>query len=334
MSPSAGSVETWLIAIKKLQHAANETRDRWICNQPGERVPLKDAVGRIALTDCISPECTPQFDTSAMDGFAVSSLATKDASLTHPVQFRVIGTITPGSGCLDDSGIAAYGMEPCAEIMTGGRFPDRAGPLGQLDACVRVEDITIAIYGNSNSMEQWRSIIVTKPVQPNAHRRIAGNDIQCSEVLVKAGQRISSSHIMPLSSLGFQDTEVMRKLRVGIWSTGNEFVTKSASIADVNGPFLQAASTEYGAEADFLGYLSDDVQSLSQSFHSHALSDKWDVLITSGAVSIGKFDFIRAALDGCGAKVIFHGLNIRPGHPVLFALINLGNSSLFPIFDN
>ncbi|KAL7944132.1 MoeA, N-terminal and linker domain-containing protein [Trichoderma barbatum] len=324
MSENAESIKSWAAAIKMLQHTADEIRSRCICNRPGERVLLKDAVGRKPLADYISQGCTPKFDTSAMDGFAISSVATHDASLSHPILFRVVGTITPGNELPSDIGVTTYGMEPCAEIMTGGRFPDCAGPLGQLDACVKIEDVTMVEYGNSDAAKQWRCILVTKPVQQNAHRRFAGNDIQNAEILVTAGQRILSSHLMPLASLGLREVEVMKRVRIGIWSTGNEFVEKTTNAVDVNGPFLQAASTEYGAEANFLGYLDDEIESLSQAISCHACSGKWDALITSGAASVGKFDFIRTALEECGADVIFHGLSIRPGHPVLFALIDHG----------
>lgn len=97
--------------------------------------------------------------------------------------------------------------------------------------------------------------------------------------------------------------------------------SEGSHLKNVNGPYLKAACHEYGAEVAFLGHLDNRAQLLRRAFEAHAKSRDYDILITSGAVSAGKIDFVRDALDDSHAGIVFHVLNIRPGHPVLFARI-------------
>lgn len=132
---------------------------------------------------------------------------------------------------------------------------------------------------------------------------------------------------MGMASVGITEVVVRQKLRVAVWTTGNELCRdtngsrKSSQIFDSNGPFLAAALREAGVEVDLKGILQDDVQSLEEALQSSE-GTAWDLIITTGAVSKGKFDFIEPALARMHAQVIFHGVAIRPGHPTLFATID------------
>lgn len=306
-------------AIGRLQPVADQTKAYENEYRPSECVDIHDAVGRIALEDCVSPTSTPIHDTSAMDGYAIEACATNNASPDNPAVFQVVGILTPGDDPSLDLETNADGKDPCIEIMTGARFPDANSSLGRLSACVRVEDVSMILSDRAGLDQPEKLIAVTKPVQPWANRRVAGSDIKQSETLLKSGQRIMTSHILPLASVGYQTIRVAAKLRIGIWSTGKEFISEGSCSKDVNGPYLTTACREYGAGTAFLGHLDDRAQLLCREFESHAKSGDYDILITSGAVSAGKFDFVREALDNCKADIVFHGLNIRPGHPVLFA---------------
>jgi molybdopterin molybdotransferase len=285
----------------------NSRRDRQV------DVPFQDAIGGIAVEDVLSPISIPEHDTSAMDGYAIRSQATATASPETPVMFRVTGTIAAG----DDPGdiLSAepnaehghgLGTATCVEIMTGAMFPEG------YDACVKLED-TVSVDGGH--------ILVTKPVPPNANRRFAGSDIHKGEVILKRGDTVQPSHILPLASVGLGTIPMVRKPRVGIWSTGKEMVNGNGSTRDANGPYLTAAVREMGMHADFLGVLDDDPVSLRNHVEKAAMLEQYDVFVTSGAVSKSKFDYVRSVLDEMGAEVVFHGLAIRPGHPVLFAMV-------------
>ncbi|KAK2017121.1 hypothetical protein LZ32DRAFT_688397 [Colletotrichum eremochloae] len=211
-----------------------------------EEVYLMDAVGRVAATEVFSPTATPQFDTYAMDGYAVCSEATVLAS-------------------------PAVGSEPQARRV---RHPAR------------------------------------------------GADRQRGDVL-------SSSHIMPLASVGVSKIRVFKKPRVAVWSTGKELMAGEASnILDVNGPFLVAALREAGAQPTFLGTLHDNGDAVMGALRDGGL---FDLVLTTGGVSVGKFDFVASSLGALGAKTHFHGVAMRPGHPVLFAQVP-GLSHDLPFF--
>lgn len=309
---------TFLFARSKLESTAKEVQKSRRTKDYYEVVPIEEAVGRVSACDHFSPISTPEFDTSAMDGYAICSESTRLASAEHPVFFCVKGTIAAGDDSLTlPSRHTRDGPEPCFEIMTGGQFPQ--GELGEVfDACVKVED-TIRIAAKEPGL--GTCIAISKPIPRYANRRFAGEDIQKGDLVMKKGVTIRTSHIMPLASVGIETTQVRKKPRVCIWSTGNELTSQKSHIRDVNGVYLTAASKEAGADATFGGSITDEVDALVQTIKDQLESSAVDIMITSGGVSVGKFDHVRQALETLGATVVFHGVAVRPGHPVLFALL-------------
>ncbi|KAK1961363.1 hypothetical protein LY78DRAFT_750273 [Colletotrichum sublineola] len=255
-----------------------------------EEVYLMDAVGRVAATEVVSPTATPQFDTHAMDGYAVCSEATVLASPERPLLLRVCGTIAAGDGPME--------LDGCV-----------AGTTKRFDACVRVED-TAAVFGAGTT---GRMIMITKPVPSDASRRPAGCDIQLEERIVKG-------------------IRVFKKPRVAVWSTGKALMAGEASnIPDVNGPFLVAALREAGAQPTFLGTLHDNEDAVMGALRDTIDGGLFGLVLTTGGVSVGKFDFVASSLGALGAKTHFHGVAMRPGHPVLFAQVP-GLSHDLPFF--
>ncbi|GKT92199.1 molybdenum cofactor biosynthesis protein [Colletotrichum tofieldiae] len=271
-------------------------------NETWEEVYLMDAVGRVAAAEVASPTATPQFDTSAMDGYAVCSEATKNASPEKPLLLKVCGTIAAGDEPMElNEGDFQDSAEPCLEIMTGGIFPKVTSTRRQFDACVRVEDT--AVVSASNAPE--RAVMITKPVPPNANHRPAGCDIQLGERIIKKGDCISSSHTMPLASVGVSKIRVFKKPRVAVWSTGKELVLGNASsIPDVNGPLLVAALREAGAEPTFLGTLHDHEDAVREAFQETIDGGLFDMILTTGGVSVGKYDFVASSLSDLGPRLI------------------------------
>lgn len=310
-------------ALERLFEAADETiaRQTQSSGRRHDVVPLTEAIGRVVAVDILSPLSTPTHDTSAMDGYVLPSLATCDASPQSPVQFHVSGTIAAGDDT--DAGTfpllttdgssptqcAADRMRWCAEIMTGARFPTK-GRASDWDACVKLEDIQHIQAG---------VIALTAPVPRNCNRRFAGHDIQQGQLLLRQGDVVTSEKIMVVASAGIHALPVVFRPRVGIWSTGKELASKQTS--DVNGPFLTTAVRANGAAAEYLGVLDDDLDATKQALRDQAELSMSDIILTSGGVSVGRFDFVRTALEHLGARIIFHGLSIRPGHPVLFATL-------------
>ncbi|KAF5000050.1 hypothetical protein FGRMN_2061 [Fusarium graminum] len=300
-----------------------------------EEVALGDAIGRVSACDYHSPISTPEFDTSAMDGYAIRSESTRLASPESPVFFRVVGTVAAGDGPLMFPSVTngwEDGPESCVEIMTGGRFPDGSTE-EMLDACVKVED-TIRISAKAPKLDSC--IAVSKPIPRYANRRFSGEDIQKGNIVLRRGQVIHSSNIMPLASVGIDTIKVSKRPRVCIWSTGNELTSHTSHIRDVNGVYLLAASKEAGADAAFSGFIRDDVDAHVMAIRKQLESSPTDIMLTSGGVSVGKFDHVRQALELLGATIVFHGVSVRPGHPVLFALLPsaLGDVAFFGLPGN
>ncbi|EWZ40712.1 hypothetical protein FOZG_09346 [Fusarium oxysporum Fo47] len=290
---------TFLFACSKLESTAKEVQKSRRTKDYYEVVPIEEAVGRVSACDHFSPISTPEFDTSAMDGYAICSESTRLASAEHPTFFCVKGTIAAGDDSVTlPSRHTRDGPEPSFEIMTGGRFPQ--GELGEVfDACVKVED-TIRIAAKEPGL--GTCIAISKPIPRYANRRFAGEDIQKGDLVMKKGVTIRTSHIMPLASVGIETTQ--------------------SHIRDVNGVYLTAASKDAGADATFGGSIPDEVDALVQTIKDRLGSSAVDVMITSGGVSVGKFDHVRQALETLGATIVFHGVAVRPGHPVLFALLS------------
>ncbi|KAH7186148.1 MoeA, N-terminal and linker domain-containing protein [Fusarium flagelliforme] len=313
-------------ARSKLEDAASQIQNNQDESKKYESVTLTEAIGRVAARDYLSPISTPEFDTSAMDGYAISSSPTNLATPEAPVFFCIRGTIAAGDQPKSISTQDEMSLESCVEIMTGARFPEGEE---MLDACVKVED-TVRIAG------KVPCIAVSKPVSRYANRRFAGEDIQKGEVVLRKGTLMRASHIMPLASVGIDAIEVFKKPKVCIWSTGNELTSQTSHVRDVNGVYLTAASKEAGAEATFLGSIHDEVNELVRSIKERLEVSPTDIMITSGGVSVGKFDHVRQAVETLGAKIIFHGVSIRPGHPVLFALLPspLGEVAFFGLPGN
>lgn len=325
-------------ALEILQKVA---KDRLRRDKHTENVLLMDAVGRIAAKDHTSPISTPPHDTSAMDGYAISSTATANASAERPVMFAVKGTIAAGDKPVRLTDKLEDGVFPCVEIMTGARFPEST-PNAAFDACVKIEDtVSLGSVTPRGEAKACTHIAVRKPLSWNANRRFAGGDIRKGDIILSRGHVVCSRHIMALASVGITEVAVRRKLRVAIWSTGNELsegpnnLRSDSQILNSNGPYLIAALRELGVDAEYKGILRDDPKSLEAALSSVEI-DACDLVITTGAVSKGKFDFIVPALEELRAHVHFHGVAIRPGHPVLFATTKreTGNVPFFGLPGN
>ncbi len=327
------------------------------------RIPLMDALHKPAAHTIKAPHSTPKADTSAMDGFAVCSSSTANASPKDPVRLRVVSIIAAGDrvDAEQDLDIAKDGhtnsqtSNICVEIMTGARFPHRAYP--QLDAVVKVEDVA------SHKPDPWTRqgeayIDVFAHVRKNQNKRDAASDIVKGDRIVLAGQKFEPKHIMALASLGFNEVDVAedgahRRLdsrflrvsgqwKIGVVSTGSELIDLNSlpsngypvdgrraaeeTLPNSNGPYICTALRELDPRQRvlYLGVVKDTEDALEESFRDAILGQGVDVLITTGGVSMGKFDLVRPVVENrMGGRVIFHGVNVRPGLPVMFAWVEL-----------
>jgi molybdopterin molybdotransferase len=204
-----------------------------------------------------------------------------------------------------DIGLSKKDIPPCVEIMTGARFPPPfvdGGKEWVFDACVRLEDVTPlpSVY-----LEGARLIQIKKPVLPNSHRRRAGEDFAKNDLVVEKGQALQPQHVTALASLGISEIAIFRRLRIAILSTGEELVPHSAVakehlVKETNGPFLETALRNLGVEAQFWGVIGDECGSFVDLVSNKLRREDVDVVISTGAVSMGRFDFVEAGLDQLG----------------------------------
>lgn len=273
---------------------------------PAERLALHEAAGRILATDIISGQSLPPFDNSAMDGFALRVNGTPFESDT---EFVVQGWQAAG-----DAG--AEGGDGAWEIMTGARMP-----FG-LDTVVPIENVEIL------ASEQGRPtrIALKSGVKPGQNVRLRGQDVEEGERVLQAGQALDINARTLLHAIGVAEVAVVARPKVAVIATGKELVTEAAQaldsgqIRDSNRPYLIGRLQAAGAEVVWQGTVGDDVAAFDAVLDD-ALAAGAKVLISTGAVSAGRYDFIPDALRARGARIVFHKVAIRPGKPLLFAVL-------------
>lgn len=299
--------ETALLqSLNRLEHADNTS--------------ILESVGRVSSRDVKSPASTPPFDTSAMDGFALSSDLAAHASSENPMVFCIKGVLAAGDAPITVTADAADGALVCIEIMTGAQFP-KSSPGQSFDACVKIEDTSFV----PGPREDHRYIQITRPVRKDQNRRHAGTDFRIGQLVIRKDQIVEPSHVMALASVGIGRLDVRPKIRIGVLCTGSELLPYDAEraqpnlIRNSNGPYILSALSAYGAIVDNLGTVRDDPSELAEALVAHLSRVTYDVLITTGAVSVGKFDMVPDSLRRLGASVKFHKVAMRPGAPILFA---------------
>lgn len=280
-----------------------------------QSVPIEDSVGRATTEDVHVPEDLPSFSNSAMDGFAVCSNETANASPMYPIALSVTHLIVAGEQNILDKLHLNHSPKSSIEIMTGAPMP-----LSTYDAVVRIEDVEV----ERNPHGQTLSIKVFQPVLAGSNVRPAGSDLAKGQLLIPKDTLIQQEHILPCASLGITHLPVKPKLRAVILSTGSELVAPSephlpfGKIRNSTGLYLKLALSRLGIEVEAFEVIHDD-KSLYQKRLEAFVKQGVDLVISTGAVSMGKFDFIVDVLKEMNAKVYFHKAAIRPGKPILFA---------------
>jgi molybdopterin molybdotransferase len=285
---------------------------------PRETVSVRDAINRVSAEDVAAQENVPGFDNSAMDGFAVCSKDTKTACENAPIVLNKIGMIV--AGVFNDTAIEAKDKTNTAcEIMTGAVLP--AG----YDAVVRVEDVV----REKNEKGETIAISLSKPLAVKENVRYAGEDFKPSDMILRAGGEITPAHLMALLGVGVADVSVRKKPRVVFICTGDELVDdpqqslKKGQIRNTTGAYLHAFLTSVHAEVSEYKSVPDQKDAFL-SVLSGAQTMMADVILSTGAVSMGQRDFIPSLLEQAGAKILFHKVSMRPGKPLLLAKLKNG----------
>ncbi len=256
-----------------------------------EEIFIEDALDRVLFEDIISKVDSPPFDKSAMDGFAYNSQ-------DEGKKLKIVGTIAAG-----DTSFYTLKNGECYEIMTGAPIPENA------DKVIPIENVTVE-NGYINFKPSKNDNIIKKG------ENLKVGDKVLSKTILKP------QHIGILASLGYRKVKVAKQPKIGIITTGTEIVEppevlKPGQIYNSNGYQLVAQLKNIGITPKYYGTVKDDEQSITNVIEK-AVSEN-DILIMSGGVSMGKYDFIPIALRQIGFEIIFHKLAIKPGKPTLFA---------------
>jgi molybdenum cofactor synthesis domain-containing protein len=277
---------------------------------PIEQTELSLSCGRILAEDIVADTDLPPFDRAQMDGYAVR--AADIASV--PARLRIVGESAAGDGWHQEMKAGE-----AVRIMTGAPVPAGADAVQQVEL-TKESDSEVEIL---QPVELGRSIV----------RR--ASEIKAGETVLRAGEQINAAMIATLASFGYAHVKVGQRPRVAVMATGSELVDVDQKpardqIRDSNNYTLEAYASQSNAIVERLPLVGDETNELKEKIREAA--ERSDVLITSGGVSMGVYDFTKAALKELGAEIFFERVSLRPGKPTVFA--RLGNTLVFGLPGN
>lgn len=269
-----------------------------------ERVELDHALARYLAEDVVADSDLPPFDRSQMDGYAVRA---RDTSVT-PARLRVVGESVAGRGWHDEMRAGE-----AVRIMTGAPVPIGADSVQQVE-------LTQELDGSGE-------VDILQPVEMGRSIVPRGSEIVAGETILKAGEEINAARMAVLASFGYATVMVGRKPCVAVLATGTELVPVSEKpgrdqIRDSNNYSIGAYAELAGATVARLPLAADDPKLLLKQIEGAAETS--DVVITSGGVSMGAYDFTKPALKEINAEIFFERVSLRPGKPIVFARLPNG----------
>jgi molybdopterin molybdotransferase len=264
-----------------------------------ETVALALAAGRVVARDIIAPIALPPFDNSAVDGYAVRHA---DLDPKTETRFAVVERVTAGRAASH-----ALAAGTAVRIFTGAPMPAGA------DTVFMQEDVRA----------DGKDVIVPSGLKLGANRRLAGEDVRAGAVVLPVGRRLLAQDVALAAAVGLTQLPVRRRVRVAVFSTGDEIVEPGAprpapALFDANRYLLAGLLARLGAVTSDLGILPDDPEKLARAI-AKAAADH-DLVLTSGGVSTGEADHVRSAVETVG-KLVFWRVAIKPGRPVAMGVI-------------
>jgi molybdopterin molybdotransferase len=268
--------------------------------QDVETVPLAEADGRILAHDISASLPLPPFTNSAVDGYAVRS---RDLPLADEAAFPVTGRVQAGASATE-----AIAPGHAVRIFTGAPMPNGA------DTVFMQEDVRVDDAGK---------VVLPAGLKAGANVRPAGEDLPAGHAALKAGRRLRPQDVALAAAFGLMRVDVIRRIRVAVFSTGNELVSPggpraAAQLYDSNRFMLLAMLRRLGCEVSDLGILRDDRAALAHSLKNAA--GHHDLILTTGGVSTGEEDHVKASVEAVGSLVLWR-MAIKPGRPVAMGII-------------
>jgi molybdenum cofactor synthesis domain-containing protein len=266
-----------------------------------ERVPIEAALGRVLASDAAADMDLPPFDRAQMDGYAVRSEDVREGR----ARLRVVGEAAAGLGW---RGTLAEGQ--AVRIMTGAPLPEGADSVQQVEVTREEEDGAFVVVERATTPGQF--------VVPRA------SEVRAGEVVLRAGEEVGAAAMAVLAAFGYAEVPVRRRPRVAVLATGTELVRVAETpgpdeIRDSNTYSLAAYAELAGAVVRRLPFAGDDAGLLRRLISKAA--EEADLIVLSGGVSMGRYDFTKPALRALGADIHFERVALRPGKPTVFATL-------------
>jgi len=267
-----------------------------------ESVVLSSALNRVLAVDIYSGINVPPFDRVLMDGYAVNSNEIESALENNPVSLRLIGGIKAGhifEGSAD--------TKTCVEVSTGSPVPYGYDSVVMIEYTEREGDI-VKLY---------------RPTSPSENIMSAGADIRYGELILRARTTLTPRDLAILAALGMTEVQVLRKPRIGIFSSGDEIVElgkplEPGKIYDINATMIESSVLENGGHPEYLGILSDTYEEIYQGVENNL--GNFDLLIISGGTSAGMGDVLYKVVEDIGDPgLLVHGIKVKPGKPTILA---------------
>ncbi len=293
-----------------------------------EWIPLAEARGRFLAEAISSPEDFPAFDACTVDGYALVSASTGGATRGAPLRFDIGKQIYAG---VAEAGVAVSATTVVG-VSTGAVLPEGA------DCAVKVEDVHIVCDAD----EIPRQIEIKSPLGVDENVRHRGVDIRQGLTILNAGEQVQDQHFPALAALGVSKLKVFRRPKVAVLCTGDEVVDASSDeplplgcVRNASGPFLLQALRGMGCDVVYYARVADQTILFKKEVEK-VLGLGCDLVVTTGAVSVGQKDFVENVLKKLGAGILFHRSSIRPGKPALVAKVarSGGETAIFALPGN
>ena len=288
-----------------------------------ERINSIYSLNRVTSINIYSSINYPTEDNTACDGFAIKSSDTYNIKKNSTKKFKIIGSISAGNKPFKKK-IRKYDT---IEIMTGGIIPKG------FDTIIPIEQIIF--YPNKKNKKY---ILIDKKIAKYNHIRFAGSDFKKKEIIVKKNIVIQPNHILAFKTLGIKNIIVKKKVNILFFSTGNEIsnsdIIPNWKVRNSNSHYIKNLNENFLFNFKNGGILRDQDQNIFKSKIKKMLSSNTDIIVTSGAVSAGKYDFIPEVIKTFKLSNYFKSVAIRPGKPVLFAKIKNNQKAIFGLPGN
>ena len=277
-------------------------------------------INRVSAENIFCKSNNPAGNNAAFDGYAINSNDTNYLNKKKGKLFKIIGSVAAG----DKPNKKKIKKFQTIEIMTGALLPK------DFNTIIPIEQVIFDI--------DKKSIFVNKKIKKNQHVRFKGSDYKKNDLLIKKGTILKSNHILAFKTLGIKKIKVKKIPNILFFSTGNEITDKEKipiwKVRNSNSHYINSLSNNFLFDYKYAGILRDEDEVLFEKKIKKILRSKIDIIITSGAVSAGKFDYIPSVVKKFKLSYYFKSVLIRPGKPILFGKFRGKQKAIFGLPGN